>query len=167
MVIKLLGQLLLIAMAIVASIFASGTDKPTTIGVLAALVAMSGVVVTVFGIWAAIIFPRLLGNLGSGQKPESVPEQARFDALVSALYSCAFVLCACVFVLILTAFYEQALWLFNPAVACFSWLCFFSVWKSLWRALVHGELAANHGINQSRAAGLLPRLRSRGKVVNQ
>lgn len=139
-------------------------DKATIVNVLTALVAASGVVVTVFGIWAAIIFPRLLIGLRSGSAPNNLSEQSRYDSLVGALYCSALDLGANALVLILAGIYWRKEQCFSVLVVTFVWLSFFSIAQALASALINGELAANDGINGGRVVGLIQRLRTRGRV---
>jgi hypothetical protein len=129
-----------------------------------ALAAFAGVVVTVFGIWVAIIFPKMLAGLESGVKSEGVPERARYRALIESLYRSCFVLCAASLVFLLVSFFGNDSRLFVASFSTFCWLSFSSISSALWVAVMSGEGAVVKGINDGIAAGVRRRVRGMGKV---
>lgn len=156
-------HIVLIAVSAAGGWLAGGSAIAAAVSVATALVALAGVVVTVFGIWIAIIFPKIMQDLGSGRVPKDVPETARYQALVSALYKSCFVLCSGFFVFIVISFYGKQDRNLMVAVAFFSWLSFFSITLSLWAAVTNGELAAGNGITQKLYGGLVKRVRGMGR----
>ena len=86
---------------IVAAALSAGGDRvpvATAVAVTTALVGLAGVVVTVFGIWVAIIFPKLVGNLEGGTsrtRPQrrlgTTPWYRRYTDQSSVLSASAFV----------------------------------------------------------------------------
>jgi hypothetical protein len=162
----LLVQVAFVLLAISGAILCESKDLPAAINVLTALVTIAGVVVTVFGIWIALIFPRLLSGYESGVGPSGLPEVARYNALVAALYRSCFALCASGFVFIIVGLYGVPDVLFLRSIAWFTWLVFFSICESMWSAVVSGEVALTVGINKSKKTGLIRRLRRLGQFEN-
>ena len=103
--------------------------------VLAVLVAVSGVIVTVFGIWIAVILPRLLDRLDSGEKPSEISDKKRYKALMSSLYRSCFSLCTSTLMLVLVVFHGNGSDLQIRFITVFIWLTVFSLIGSLWVAL--------------------------------
>jgi hypothetical protein len=145
------------------SLLAIPQSSGILIAVSTGLAAFSGVVVTVFGIWVAVIFPRLLTGLESGAKAADLPDRSRYDALIKSLYRSCFVLCASFFVLLLTAFADVRSSFLYIAFAFFAWLCFFSIATSLWSSVANGEVAAVVGINDGILKGVVKRVRGKGR----
>lgn len=129
-----------------------------------ALIGFAGVVVTIFGIWIAIIFPVLSGLLSKGQARADVPQLAKYDVLVESLYRACFSLTASFFVFLMLSFYSNdSTWLARAA-AFFSWLAFVATASALWSAILGGEGAVVEGINDSLRRGVVRRVRSLGRV---
>lgn len=136
-------------------------SRERALAVLNAEAAFAGLVVTVFGIWIAIVFPRMLGGLASGATVEQVPERAKYRSMVRALYRSCFSLCSIVFVTIVLSLYEMGNSWLSRFVSVFCCLCFFSVVASLWGALAEGERAVVVQINSSLVDGVKKRIRRR------
>ena len=130
-----------------------------------ALIGFAGLVVTIFGIWIAVIFPVLSGLLSDGKVKREVIQLARYDALVRSLYRSCFTLTACFFVFLILSFVS----VFSPQVAklsaMFSWLAFVSTAWALWSAIWSGEGAVVDGVNESLRKGVVRRFRAMGKVI--
>ncbi|MFA6985225.1 MAG: hypothetical protein WC213_03355 [Arenimonas sp.] len=153
----------LIALAIFAGLAGSRVALSTILAVQTALVAFAGLVVTIFGIWIAVIFPAIAQVLTSGVPKGKVPELARYDVLVRALYRSCFSLCSCFFVFLVLSFYStDGDWLVVFSVF-FSWLAFWSIVLALWSAVWTGESAVVNSVNESMRSGLMKRLRSLGR----
>lgn len=157
----------LVLLAALGGGLASTVPVSSLVSIATALVALASVVVTVFGIWIAVIFPKMLQDLESGRDPKEVPERRRYMSLVAALYKSCFVLCSGFFVFLLLSFYGDQNRLLVGFVAFFSWLAFFSVVQSLWVAVINGEFAVGDGINQKIRKGLLKRVRAGGRVAKK
>ncbi|MEZ5484581.1 MAG: hypothetical protein R3F01_05415 [Lysobacteraceae bacterium] len=166
MVNKLL-QLTAVVVAALLSIAGQEVSLSSGIAAITTLVGLAGVVVTVFGIWVAIIFPRVLSGLESGSSMASLPEKSRFDSLISSLYKSCFVMSAAGFVLILVVFYGSDDIYLAMTIVFFCWLSFFSLVSSLWVAVINGEVAAGHGVNVSNRKGTIERTRSLGRKASK
>lgn len=147
--------------------FARQVPVSTLVSVCAAMVALAGVVVTIFGIWVAIIFPRLIAGLESGDKNAAQPQLSRYDTLIAILYRSCFVLVSSIFVLIVCSFYGKNTIMLSFFVAMFIWLAFFSITTSLFVAVGNGELAVSSRIDESSVSGMLRRLRRQGQRSNR
>jgi len=150
--------------SVVGGWFARQTPVPTLVSVCAAMVALAGVVVTVFGIWVAIIFPGLVAGLESGNKDAARLQMKRYDTLISILYRSCFVLVSSIFVLIVCSFYGKSTITLSFFVAMFVWLAFFSITTSLFVAVGNGELAVSSRIDEGSILGMVRRLRRQGKI---
>lgn len=164
---KLAWQITCVLMAILGGYFARQTPLSVLVAVSTAMVALAGVVVTVFGIWVAIIFPKLVDGLESGSAPNSLPQKERYRSLISSLYRSCFILCVSTFVFLVSSLYGNETEFFRASVANFVWLAFFSIVSSLSAAVISGESAVASGINDSLRVGLIRRLRRAGKHVKK
>lgn len=63
---------------------------------LGSIVDASGVIVTIFGIWVAIIYPNFVAALSSGKPINKTPDSERHHRLIKSLYRSSFVLCSAV-----------------------------------------------------------------------
>ncbi|AVP99300.1 hypothetical protein C7S18_19945 [Ahniella affigens] len=127
-------------------------------GILVALISLSGVTVTVFGIWVAIIFPKLVSEVESGGKTSGDAERQKYDALIDSLYSACLTMCAGMIVLMVHAFFRnESQWLLR-ALGIFCWLSLFSMIRSLWISVMSGEVLLANEVNRGLLAGLTRRL---------
>ncbi|MFC5441660.1 hypothetical protein [Rhodanobacter ginsenosidimutans] len=126
---------------------------------LGVIISVEGVVVTIFGIWIAIIFPRLFGVIQDGEDFRHVRDNDRYNALVESLYRSCFVLCAACFVFFLVSFFDQYASFFFPSVFCFCAYSLFSLYESLWTSVWMGEAASVERLNDARTSGALRRRR--------
>lgn len=162
---KRLIRLVLIGLSVGGGVLAPTVSKSLLIQVATSMVGLAGVVVTVFGIWVAVIFPKMLANVELSEANAGTNDKRRYDVLISSLYRSCFTLCANLFVFIVVSFYVADLSsrFFTFSVVGFLWLSFFSIVESLWSAVTNGELSAVDSLNKSAGIGLLKRLRGRGK----
>lgn len=155
-------QLLLVGIAVFGGSCVDNIDGEDLLQPLIALAAVAGVVVTVFGIWVAIIFPRLLATLESGVAPQDAEDASKYRALIGALYSSGFTLCAIMVVTLLLTLYELDEYGLMIA-STFCWLALFSVSYSFWSSVISGDGAAVEVINRKAGVGLIGRLRHQGR----
>jgi hypothetical protein len=156
-------QLVLVIFALLGGYLASGVESAAVINVVTSLVAVSGVVVTVFGIWIAIIFPRLYEELSSGVHPKASSDNKRYNNLVFSLYRSCFILCTSVFVFLIVSFYPGSGEFYSSAVVVFSWLAFFSIFLALWSSVIIGETSVARGLDSGERKGFIRRFRSQGR----
>lgn len=157
-------DLALVVIAGTAAWYAAGATSAVLIQVQIALIGFAGIVVTIFGIWIAVIFPVLSGLLVDGKARQEVSQLARYDVLVRALYRACFSLTASIFVFLTLSFsvtYNE--WVARAGVY-FSWLVFIATSSALWSAVWNGEGGVVSGINQSMKLGMLKRIRSLGRI---
>jgi len=108
----------------VAAFFAGNVPLSVLLEVQKALIGFAGLVVTIFGIWIAVIFPVLSSLLISGKVKQEVSQLARYDVLVCALYKSCFSLTAAFFVFLVLSFLsDESMWVSVTSVF-FSWLVF-------------------------------------------
>lgn len=147
-----------------ASWFSDAVSAQVLLEVQKALIGFAGLVVTIFGIWIAVIFPVISGLLVDGKAKKEVSQLARYDTLVRALYRACFSLTACFFVFLVLSFSSN----FTPWVArassFFSWLTFLATTSALWSAVWNGEDAVVSGVDASVRTGLVRRIRSLGRT---
>lgn len=155
----------LIVMAATASLFADAVNNTMLLEIQKALIGFAGLVVTIFGIWIAVIFPVLSGLLVDGKARREVSQLARYDTLVQALYRACFSLTASFFIFMVLSFCSEYSILLTRCVSFFSWLVFMATAWALWSAIWNGEGAVVGGINDSLKKGVVRRIRSLGKVV--
>lgn len=162
-------QLVFIAFSVIGGMLAPEVSVKVLMSISTSMVGLAGVVVTVFGIWVAIIFPRMLSGIESGSADDASKDKDRYHNLIKSLYRSCLVLCANLFVFITSSIYGSDIksQFFSSAVVTFLWLSFFSIISSLWGAVFHGELTAVSAINVSEGKGLLKRLRRRGKTSSR
>lgn len=153
--------LVLVSVALGVAVPAVAQDK--VLSMLAAIAAFAGVVVTVFGIWIAMVFPQLLAGLSSGSSVRDLPERGTYRALVVSLYRSCFVLCAVLFVTIAVTLYGESQDYLVKALAVFGWLSFFSVTAALWGVVAGGERTVVGQINAGILEGVRRRLRRKPK----
>lgn len=137
-------------------------DGSRVAGLIGTLIAVEGVVVTIFGIWIAIIFPAYVAGQGKNDGSEA-REGARYRALLKSLYRSCFILCAgCICLLAVTFFVSYADF-FSGAIFCFCALSLFSLFESLWTAVWVGDVSAASKLNVARKQGVLHRRRQRSE----
>jgi hypothetical protein len=148
--------------------FASSEIKPDVANnLLSALAAFAGVVVTVFGIWVAVIFPAMLQGIQDGRDGSGRASLQKYNLLIKSLYASCFTLSATFFVFLVNAYLFSDTGLYRASIASFVWLSFVSIVISLWRAVVSGEWVAGEGINESNWKGLKARLHALSKRVRR
>lgn len=162
---RLCLESVLIALCGVAAWILPGGSAQVILEIQKVLIGFAGLVVTIFGIWIAVIFPVLSGLLANGKVKREVTQLARYDALVRSLYRSCFTLTACFFVFLVLSFIPVV----SPWVArfsaMFSWLAFVSVAWALWSAIWSGEGAVVGGVNESLRKGVVRRFRAMGKSI--
>lgn len=121
-------------------------------GLVSALIAVAGVVVTVFGIWIAVIYPGFVSGLREGAAISS-HEGERYRALLSSLYRSGLVLCLSTLCLFLLTFYDTHESFFPLAISSFCAFSVVSIIESLWGAIRSGDSSANDAINRGRVSG--------------
>lgn len=160
-----LVEIALIALVAVVGWFSGGVSAQNLLEVQKALIGFAGLVVTIFGIWIAVIFPVLSGLLADGKAKQEVSELARYDTLVRALYRACFSLTACFLVFLILSFCAEI----SPCVArlsvFFSWLTFSATAWALWSAVWNGEGAVVGGVDASVKKGLVRRVRGLGRTA--
>lgn len=161
---RLAADAVFVVISLCLSMITDPASVDSLIAVSTGLAAFAGVVVTVFGIWLAVIFPRLMSGLESGVKSEDNPDRDRFNELVKSLYRSCFVLCASFFVLLLISLSGARAGLISLPFSFFAWLCFFSVSSALWSSVANGEVSAVAGINVGILKGVKSRIRGRGRT---
>lgn len=160
-------EILLIAIVALGSWFCHSVRSLVVLDVLKALIGFAGLVVTIFGIWIAVIFPVLSGLLADGKARQEVSQLARYDVLVRALYRACFALTVSFFVFLILSFHSGwSLWLARVTVF-FSWLVFFATAWALWSAIWNGESAVSTGVNGSVRIGLVRRMRGMGRAARR
>lgn len=153
----------LVAAVAAAALLTSPPEMTIVMEVLKVLIGLAGVVVTIFGIWVAVIFPAAVGKISSGVSRDKVPQLVKYDSLVVSLYRACFSLSACFFVFLLLSFFgSSGSWVRRFSVF-FCWLGFISVVAALWSSLWSGESAVVLKINDAIKSGFLKRSRSRGR----
>lgn len=155
----------LIAAAGIISLFGGEVEGSILLEIQKALIGFAGLVVTIFGIWIAVIFPVLSGLLVNGKAKQEVSQLARYDVLVQALYRACFCLTASFFVFLVLSFCSDYSDFLIRAASFFSWLVFVATAWALWSAVWNGEGAVVGGIDDSLRRGLVRRIRSLGRVV--
>lgn len=157
----------LIALCGLTAWFAPNAQADALIAIQKALIGFAGLVVTIFGIWIAVIFPVLSSLLSSGKTKHDVAQVARYDVLIRALYRACFTLTAAFFVFLILSFcHDYSLWV-AKAGAFFSWLAFIATAWALWSAVCNGEGAVAGGINDSLRVGVARRFRTMGRFVGR
>lgn len=160
-----ISEVLIVFVAASISAFSGGVSSQVLLEVQKALIGFAGLVVTIFGIWIAVIFPVLSGLLADGKAKQEVSELTRYDTLVRALYRACFALTACFLVFLVLSFSSYFdVWVARSSVF-FSWLAFSSTAWALWSAVWNGESAVVGGVNVSVRKGLIRRVRSLGRTV--
>lgn len=132
---------------------------PNYVDLVVALIGASGVVVTVFGIWVAIIFPRFVASLGNGVPAENQNDAHRYKVLIESLYRSAATLSSCIFILIITSFFHANSNEYKIAFCFFALSCSLSLCESLFLSISSGELAASDAINNGIMVGVIRRRR--------
>ncbi len=134
-------------------------DFSERVTIVNAILGASGVVVTVFGIWIAIIFPRFVASLGEGVDLESNPDASRYQTLMKSIYRSAFVLACSLLVLMLISIF----WVSSPIGKAFFFayaaLSCVSLGECLFASIVDGELTASDAINNGVFVGVVRRRR--------
>lgn len=129
------------------------------IELVVSLIGAAGVVVTVFGIWLAVIFPRFVASLGSGIEIGKTEDATRYSVLLKSLYRSATVLCSALFILLILTFFYHASVATSASIFAFCALCCISLFESLFASIANGELAASDAINQGIVMGVVRRRR--------
>lgn len=160
-------EVLMGVLSAMAAFFSSGVPLSVLLEVQKALIGFAGLVVTIFGIWIAVIFPVLSSLLVDGKAKQEVSQLARYDVLVRALYKSCFSLTATFFVFLVLSFFPSELKWVSINAIFFSWLVFFSTVLALWSAIWNGEGAVLGGINESIRSGMIRRLRAMGRSVKK
>lgn len=150
--------MVLAVLCIGAGIFSSEAKPDVINNLLSALAAFAGVVVTIFGIWVAVIFPTMLQGIEKGHGVSGRASLQKYNLLISSLYASCFTLSATFFVFLLNAFSSVGTSFYRTSIASFVWLAFVSIVIALWKAVASGEWAAGEGINESGWKGLKVRL---------
>jgi len=163
---RLALEFILIGVCVAAAWLSAGTTVSALLEIQKALIGFAGLVVTIFGIWIAVIFPVLAGLLEDGKTRKEVTQLARYDVLVRALYRSCFSLTASFFVFLVLSFCSISSPWVARAAALFSWLAFVATAWALWSAVWNGEGAVVGGINDSIRAGLVRRFRGLGRYVH-
>jgi hypothetical protein len=159
------SEVLLVVVAAIISLCAEPVKGQSLLEVQKALIGFAGLVVTIFGIWIAVIFPVLSGLLVDGKAKQEVSQLVRYDVLVQALYRACFCLTASFFVFLILSFcstYSDSL---VRAASFFSWLVFVATAWALWSAVWNGEGAVVGGIDDSLKKGVVKRFRSLGRTA--
>lgn len=158
-------EICLILLSAVAAWFSASTSVASLVEIQKALIGFAGLVVTIFGIWIAVIFPVLSGLLADGKARREVTQLARYDVLVKALYRSCFSLTVSFFVFLLLSLSP----VYSPWVArsgaFFSCLTFIATAWALWSAVWNGEVSVVDGINDSLRTGMIHRFRAMGRYV--
>lgn len=149
---------LLVALTIV-SLGIDSVDMEKISTLLGVIISIEGVVVTIFGIWIAIIFPRLFGVIELGAKAGGVRDNVRYRALIESLYRSCFVLCAACIVFFLVSFFNRYATFFFASIFCFCSYSLLSLFESLWTSVWMGEGASVDRLNDARVSGALHRRR--------
>ena len=145
--------------ALVVSATALFDREVSYIDLLVAVIGTAGVVVTVFGIWVAVIFPRFVASLGGGVPASKTDDAKRYQVLLKSLYRAALVLVSSLFVLIIVAFLGEDSAALKGSLCAFVMLSFISLSESLFVSIVNGELAASDAINEGIILGVVRRRR--------
>lgn len=125
---------------------------------ISALLAFSGVVVAVFGVWIAVLFPGIVTSLASGTEKEKIPGYKSFGYLILALYRSAFVLCSLVFVTLMVSLSTVSTSAFVLSQAVFFYLCFFALVDCLAQTIGWGEKSVVDGLNTGHLEGATRRI---------
>lgn len=158
-------EISLILLSAAAAWFSASATAESLVEIQKALIGFAGLVVTIFGIWIAVIFPVLSGLLANGKARREVTQLARYDVLVRALYRSCFSLTASFFVfLVLSLCPVYSSWVARSS-AFFSCLTFVATAWALWSAVWSGEMGVVGGINNSLRAGMIHRFRVMGRYV--
>lgn len=126
---------------------------------LVTIVGVGGVVVTVFGIWLAVIFPRFVASLGNGVPLAETADAQRYNVLMRSLYRSAFVLISALGLLVVSTFFPADTPEFRSALCAYSMLSLLALAESLFSSIANGELAATEAINHGVVVGVVRRRR--------
>jgi hypothetical protein len=131
---------------------------------LGSIVDASGVVVTIFGIWVAIIYPNFVAALNGGVPLNSTSESERYKKLIKSLYRSSFVLCSTIFLLSVFSVFPMTKETPFSRGSFFAYaaLVFVSISESLFYAIYNGEKALSIEINKGIFSGVMKR-RRRGR----
>lgn len=160
-------EVLLIMGAAAISLLGSPVEAHVLLEIQKALIGFAGLVVTIFGIWIAVIFPVLSGLLADGTARQEVSQLTRYDVLVRALYRACFSLTASFLVFLVLSFQSGGSAFLFRSAAFFSWLAFASTAWALWAAIWNGEGAVVSGVDESLRKGVVKRFRSLGRVAKR
>lgn len=133
--------------------------QPNYSDILVAIIGTAGVVITVFGIWIAIIFPRFVSSLGEGVEASKMDDSRRYKVLLVSLYRSALTLSAALVALLLVSFFPFQTKALAALMLFFSALCCISLFESLFSSVANGESAATDAINQGVVLGVVRRRR--------
>lgn len=159
-----LVRLLFVFISAAASFMSSGFEYGVLLEVLKALIGFSGVVVTIFGIWIAIIFPSFTSELAGGTSLADSSRADRYNSLISSLYRSCFSLTASFFVFLVASLHGQGSDFYSKSLVLFSFLVFFSIACALWSSVLNGEVEVVGQINDGILDGFKKRFSSRGKI---
>lgn len=141
------------------ALLVADSSTPDRIAVaISALLAFSGVVVAVFGVWVAVLFPGIVAGLASGVVKESVPGYQSFGYLIKALYRSAFVLSALVFVTLTVSLSTVQTHEFSLAQSFFFFLCFAALVDCFAQTIGWGERSVVEGLNAGHVEGSANRI---------
>lgn len=153
----LLGRSLLLICAALIGLLAANSPEPQAYDHLQALASGAGVVVTVFGIWIAIIYPLLGQQVEGGADRRTLPENFRYRRLLESLARASIVLIGSLLLVVVLPYSSGSTWLLRFLVAIFGVLCVISLAESLLFALVAGEAGATDGLSSRARSGFLKR----------
>lgn len=131
---------------------------------LGSIVDASGVIVTIFGIWVAIIYPNFVTALSSGKPLKKTPDSERYARLIKSLYRSSFVLCSAIFLFSIFSSFSigKETPMSRGAFFAYSALVFVSISESLFTAIYNGEKSLSIEINKGIFTGFMRR-RRRGR----
>ncbi|QNN78038.1 hypothetical protein IAE60_00910 [Pseudoxanthomonas mexicana] len=133
------------------------------IEVLGGLIGAAGVVVTVFGIWIAIIYPRYVTSLESGAKPSNIEDAGRYKVLMTSLFRSAFTLVLSLFLLIVIGVFGVASPLLPAPFFFFSMMALVSIGESLMASIASGDSSAAKSLDEGAMKGARTRRRHGSK----
>ena len=129
------------------------------IEILSSLIGVAGVVITVFGIWVAVIFPRFVQTLSAGEGLGENPDHLRYQAIMGSLYRASFDLCACLVTLILLLTATSMTPTLRAAFVFFAAMCAISLGEALASSIVSGDRSSSDSINAGIRKGMMGRRR--------
>lgn len=153
-----LARCVALTLAVLVGLIAAASERASVDGgYLQSLASGAGVVVTVFGIWIAIIFPRLSQSIEVGADRRNLPENLRYRRLLASLARASVVLIGSLFLVVVLPFSNDSSSLLRFLVAVFGVLCVISLGESLLLAIVDGEGAVSDELQTKARAGFFRR----------